>query len=246
MAGLWLSIAQPREVQAAPSVPNASAALPVAQVTDSLNSGAVDLVPPDLVTPTIGSGGDASVPADPVALPPFGASQEVSVTAAPDVPENVIQVNTTTDTDSASDGWCSLREAIIAANTNTACHTCTAGSVSADTINFSGDFSISLNYITSTDLPAIMVSSIGHNGATRPIGLGVENAPAGLLWSLSRDTILPGGNATLIITATELLGSGVYPINLTGYDGIHSASTVITLTVTKSRPIQRWLARRWC
>src|SRR5689334_17231679 len=47
----------------------------------------------------------------------------------------IITVTTTTDAASSSNGQCTLREAVIAANTNAAVDGCTAGSPGADTIN---------------------------------------------------------------------------------------------------------------
>jgi hypothetical protein len=81
----------------------------------------------------------------------------------------------------------------------------------------------------------LTVSSVGLNGAIRPIGLSVKNAPPGLLWSFDDDTIEPGNSATLIITDTDLLASGTYPIGISGDDGLSTATTSITLTVSKPR-----------
>jgi hypothetical protein len=81
----------------------------------------------------------------------------------------------------------------------------------------------------------VTVSSTGLNGATRPIGLSMKNAPVGLLWSMSNAVIDPGGSATLTITDTDLLASGLYPIEIRGDDGVLTATTTITLTVSKPR-----------
>jgi hypothetical protein len=79
------------------------------------------------------------------------------------------------------------------------------------------------------------VSSAGLNGATRLIGLSVKNAPVGLLWSLDQVSINPGESATLIITDTAVLASGLYPIEIRGDDGVLTATTTVTLTVSKPR-----------
>jgi hypothetical protein len=82
------------------------------------------------------------------------------------------------------------------------------------------------------DLP---VATAGHNGASAPIGLRVDNIPAGLLWSLDRNTLLPGENAALTITDTVLLNSGVYTLDIIGDDGLHTSTAHVSLTVSKPR-----------
>jgi hypothetical protein len=63
----------------------------------------------------------------------------------------------------------------------------------------------------------------------------MKNAPAGLLWSLDQAPINPGDSATLDITDTGLLASGLYSIVLHGESGLSTATTTITLTVSKPR-----------
>jgi hypothetical protein len=82
------------------------------------------------------------------------------------------------------------------------------------------------------DLP---VATTGHNGASAPIGLRVDNVPAGLLWSLDHHTLLPGENAVLTITDTVLLNSGVYTLDIIGDDGLHTSTAQVSLTVKKPR-----------
>ncbi len=82
------------------------------------------------------------------------------------------------------------------------------------------------------DLP---ITTAGANGASTPIGLHVDNAPVGLLWSLDQDTVLPGGSASLIITDTELLASGTYTVAVSGDDGLHRSTAYMLLTVSKPR-----------
>ena len=81
----------------------------------------------------------------------------------------------------------------------------------------------------------VMVSSTGLNGATRPIGLSVKNAPVGLLWAFDQIAINPGDSTTFVITDTDLLASGQYPIVNHGDDGLITTTTTITLTVSKPR-----------
>jgi CSLREA domain-containing protein len=81
-----------------------------------------------------------------------------SASAAADVNANAtIVVNTATD-DNAVNGLCSLREAIIAANTNAAFQGCSAGS-GTDTITFAANYTITLG----SQLPAV-TSPIVING----------------------------------------------------------------------------------
>lgn len=88
-----------------------------------------------------------------------------SPAAADDVDANAtIVVNTAADED-ASNSKCSLREAIIAANANTAYKGCPSGS-GTDTITFAADYTITL----SSQLPAITSSMIiNGNGASKTI-----------------------------------------------------------------------------
>jgi hypothetical protein len=90
----------------------------------------------------------------------------------------------------------------------------------------------SLGIDQSIDVP---IASVGYNGAHRSINLSIKNAPLGLLWSLNDNTIMPDGNTTLWITDTTLLASGIYPIGISGDDGLLTSTTTITLTVSKPR-----------
>jgi hypothetical protein len=82
------------------------------------------------------------------------------------------------------------------------------------------------------DLP---ITTVGLNGASGPIDLRVDHVPAGLLWSLDRRSVLPGENATLKITDTVLLASGVYTLDILGDDGLHTSVAHVLLTVSKPR-----------
>ena len=75
-----------------------------------------------------------------------------------DLPLSTIEVNTAADSDTA-DGDCSLREAIVAANTDTAYNGCNAGA-GADTITFAGNYTITLG---GSQLPVI-TSTVTING----------------------------------------------------------------------------------
>ncbi len=90
----------------------------------------------------------------------------VSVFAGPVGLDSVITVNTAVDED-ADNGTCSLREAIIAANTNTEYRGCPAGSsVGTDTITFAANYTITLG----SQLPDVTTAiSINGNGAANTI-----------------------------------------------------------------------------
>ena len=88
-----------------------------------------------------------------------------------------IVVNTNEDSDSGStnDGKCTLREAIIAANSNFPRGGCIAGNIGADTITFAANYTISLSYIapapgSTPQLPVITSSiTIAGNGSGNTI-----------------------------------------------------------------------------
>ncbi|MFN8595361.1 MAG: choice-of-anchor Q domain-containing protein [Anaerolineae bacterium] len=140
---------------------------------------------------------------------------------APVAQAALITVNTTAD-EYNTDGDCSLREAIIAANTDTAVDACPAGN-GADTIDLpagmyvlsiapttgddaaSGDLDITANLTIAGSGP--VVTTIEANGLDRV--LEVSN---GSQVSISRLT-LQGGNTTTTGSAVRLTGSST--LNLT-------------------------------
>ncbi len=103
----------------------------------------------------------------------FGANFD-AVNAAPTV---VITVNTVSDT-TANDGLCTLREAIIAANTNTASGAaageCAAGTVGADTINFNIAGAGVKTIAPTSSLPEI-IEAVTINGYTQPLSAANTN-----------------------------------------------------------------------
>lgn len=137
----------------------------------------------------------------------------LTASAAPAV---TITVNTTADT-VATDGKCSLREAIQAANTNTAVRECPAGS-GVDTIQFAlGTGTPTIN-VTGSGLPTITagVTINGNTGGAARIelnGAGTATNTNGLTISASSVTIKAlvinrfGGNGI------ELRGAGKHHIS---------------------------------
>ncbi|NOT60030.1 MAG: CSLREA domain-containing protein, partial [Acidobacteria bacterium] len=93
-----------------------------------------------------------------------GFSVNVTIALSP-----IITVNTTADT-VAADGFCSLREAIQAANTNTAVNECPAGTVGMTTIEFNVGTGTPTINVTGDSLPLItepLTIKGNTGGATR-------------------------------------------------------------------------------
>jgi LPXTG-site transpeptidase (sortase) family protein len=108
-----------------------------------------------------------------------------------------IVVNTNADT-IADDGFCTLREAIIAANTDTASGAtageCAAGA-SADTITFAADYTITLT--SGSQLPAVNTTiTINGNGAAKTI-IQANNAANTASYRVLEVKGTPGSNLTL-------------------------------------------------
>ena len=80
---------------------------------------------------------------------------------------------------------------------------------------------------------SIAVAATGTYGMADPINLSLEGVPPGLLYSFDRNSVLPGGAATLVLTDSSLLADGHYVLNLVGTAGLQSVRTPLTLTVDK-------------
>ena len=118
----------------------------------------------------------------------------LSLNSSP-LPAKTITVNSTADVANSSDGLCTLREAITAANTNTASGTtageCVAGESSAsDTINFSVTGAISL----ASALPDIPDLTINGPGASQMI---VQRSTASETRSFRIFTVNSGKTVTI-------------------------------------------------
>lgn len=112
-----------------------------------------------------------------------GQTFTVTQSAPALLPSGTITVNTTADT-VANDGFCSLREAIIAANTNTASGAlageCAAGQAGQDTIQFSIGSGTPSIAVTGSSLPDIAepVQLLGNTGGATRIELNGAGAGA--------------------------------------------------------------------
>ncbi|HMZ20039.1 MAG TPA: choice-of-anchor Q domain-containing protein, partial [Blastocatellia bacterium] len=117
-----------------------------------------------------------------------------------------ITVNTTADT-VAADGFCSLREAIQAANTNTAVNECAPGVAGLDNIIFDLGTGTPSIAVTGSALPTI-TEPVNINGATGGAtrvelnGAGVPGAANGL-------TINSGGSLVTSLVINRFNGSGI-------------------------------------
>jgi CSLREA domain-containing protein len=102
-----------------------------------------------------------------MAISPLYPANDGHVQAAPAF--NTITVTTVKDIID-SDGVCSLREAIIAANSNSAFSDCTSGTVGLDTIEFaigSGTPSIIINGLPLPSVTDLLIIQGNSGGATR-------------------------------------------------------------------------------
>jgi CSLREA domain-containing protein len=148
---------------------------------------------------------------------------------------STITVNSTADTVNATDGLCTLREAIIAANTNTpsgvVAGECAAGQASptVDTIAFaipgSGVHTITLG----SALPDI-TDPVTIDGYTQP-----RNDGSGLL--ASPNTLAVGDNAVILIKISGAAGVGIFRLcNPTGCGepGVSDGSTIQGLSIVQA------------
>jgi CSLREA domain-containing protein len=123
-----------------------------------------------------------------------------------------ITVTTTADT-AAADGFCSLREAIQAANTNAAVNDCGAGASGSDTIAFNisglGPFIIGV----SSALPTI-TEPIVIDGRTQS---GASCAPRNLLIAIAESGAPAGTNGLTLGAGSS--GSQVWGVAVQGFDG---------------------------
>lgn len=69
------------------------------------------------------------------------------------------------------------------------------------------------------------------NGATDLVELTLLDAPAGLVWQFQPASVLPGGQATLMLTHTAQLPRGEYPLVVAGSDGRVSDELALALSV---------------
>ena len=163
----------------------------------------------------------------------------LQILTAPAQATTTITVTTTQDV-IADDGWCSLREAVIAANTDSAFHDCPGGS-GADTIDFGPGLPATATYVltrTGAGEDAAMTGDLDIQGTLSLDGLG---AGSSILDGDGGDRIfeiLPGGQASIsgVTVRNGNPGSGAYGggigVNLTG------ALTLTDSTVTGNTAVR--------
>jgi len=152
-----------------------------------------------------------------------------------------ITVNTDSD-ELNSDGDCSLREAVAAANRNAAVDGCVAGSADGDTIGFSANYRISLNpelgqlVVLDTPLTINGPASINGNGGTRIFLIGnseVNDTDARAL--TLNNLIVENGRPDIEIEASSISGGN---LNTNGGCIFARPYTSLTLSATMVRGCQ--------
>ncbi|MFN8446186.1 MAG: fibronectin type III domain-containing protein, partial [Caldilineaceae bacterium] len=99
------------------------------------------------------------------------------------------------------------------------------------------------SFTLSSNPNAVQLSQKGHAqvtlntaalfGSNQALKLRLDNAPAGLDWSIQNPQVTPGQSATLLVSDTELLAGGVYSLTVLGDDGSNLVETTLRLTVNK-------------
>ncbi len=160
----------------------------------------------------------------------FGEQQFTLTVNLPTPPSPLIIVNTTADT-VAVDGFCSLREAIQAADTNAAVNECPSGTVGLTTIEFALGAGTPTINVTGAGLPAItepLTINGNTGGATRVVlnGAGANPGVNGLNVSGSGSTLrylAVGGFSAGII----LEGGGAHTVE-NSYVGTNATGAMAT------------------
>ncbi len=133
-----------------------------------------------------------------LAVDAAGCSGARSYTLTVTAPPQQFMVNTFADENGTNPGACSLREAITAANTNTAFGGCPAGSPGLDNISLTG---IGLAYAVTTQLPDItepitIDGATGNGGFPRAVLSGPSTAACPTSPGIS-GLAIKGGNSTI-------------------------------------------------
>ena len=80
---------------------------------------------------------------------------------------------------------------------------------------------------------AITIGTRSFDGAQSLIRLSLDSAPVGLRYSFTPAQMLPGANATLALTDTVTLASGIYALRIVGEDGMRSVDLPVSLQAIK-------------
>ncbi|MBE7472855.1 MAG: hypothetical protein DPW09_27460 [Anaerolineae bacterium] len=171
----------------------------------------------------------------------------VLILIAPPVQAATITVNTTTD-ENNNDGDCSLREAIIAANTDTAVDACLAGS-GADTISLpagnylltisgrnenaaqtgdldlSADLTISGAGQTMTIIDAGTLDRVFHIGVSSTVEISGVTIAGGRITANFGGGVFVNNGSTLTLTDSQVIGNSA----ASGGGGIYVSDSALTL-----------------
>lgn len=79
----------------------------------------------------------------------------------------------------------------------------------------------------------VTINTNPSEGGNQPINFQVTGAPAGIQWSFSRATVVPGEATVLTLVDTVDLVGGTYPILVVGDDGTNQVRLELTLFVRK-------------
>jgi len=80
----------------------------------------------------------------------------------------------------------------------------------------------------------VTVDVAGLFGEDDEILLSLEEAPVGLVWSFSAESVFPGEAFTLTLEDTELLSGGEYTLRIVGEGGWNIVELGLPLTVAKT------------
>ncbi len=158
-----------------------------------------------------------------------------ALTAAPALAADIV-VNTADD-ENNSDGDCSLREAVQAANTNAAVDACTAGDLDGDTITFSSAFTIVLTQgellvsddviINGSSAGGVTVDAQGNSRAFNVDVTDGDGFPGSASAVAFQSLVLTNGNSTVNSAAPDA-GGGV---DIKGDDDVTFTDVDVTNSV---------------
>lgn len=87
---------------------------------------------------------------------------------------------------------------------------------------------------------SIAISAGYQLGESDEITLAVAELPAGVEWAWQNSTLTPGATATLVLTATDYLPLGSYPVTVVGSDGERDNALTFDLTVAGFDLVSAW------
>jgi len=90
-----------------------------------------------------------------------------------------------------------------------------------------------LSFLQNGDSAIVALTATSDYGATGIVALDLLDAPPGLVYRLSANTLAPNGSATLVLTDTGRLENGTYTLRLRSERGFQQQIIPFTLTVRK-------------